>query len=435
MHTKELDVLFMQALLGILLPDKINIERRSTLFNAAANVLDAAQSMLLFIAVTRICSAAEGGVFSISMAVAYQMVVIGRYGMRDFQATDIHGDFTFSTYFLSRIVTTLFMCTFIAGYIVFNGYSLEKASIMIAVCLYKAVDVWEDVYHGYYQRNGRLDGAALSQTIRCGSSIALYITILLITKDLFLSTCISALYAMLVFVLLNKALRTAFSAPAFLHGQWAAVRKLLISCAPLGLCAALALFAINYPKYAIDSYLNDLSQTYYGALSMPVFAANLFSISIYRPILLHMARHWHSAQQPKLKQMIRRQLLFIAAITALSLILGYLWGIPVLSFVYGIDLKEYRPALLILLAGGGMAAISGFMTSVISVMRLQKYLIPGYAAALLVSVIAAALLMQRAGVDGASITFAVSMLVLALMTGAVVFCAVARIGFSKEGAE
>ena len=384
----------MQALLGFLLPNHCNIQRRSTLFNTLANVLDAAQSMLLFIAVTRICGAAEGGVFSISMAVAYQMVVIGRYGMRDFQATDIHGDYSFSSYLLSRIVTSFFMCLFIAGYIFFNSYSLEKAGIMIAVSLYKAVDVWEDVYHGYYQREGRLDGAALSQTIRYGSSIALYITVLLISKDLFLSTWISALYSMLAFVFLNKALRAAFSAPAFSHGQWMAVKILLVSCAPLGLCAALQLFIINFPKYSIDSYLNDMSQTYYGALSMPVFAVNLLSVSIYRPMLFHMAQHWHSGKQPELRQTIRKQLFLIAIITVLSLVLGYLWGIPVLSFVYGIELNGYRSALLILLAGGGMAAVSGFMTSVITVMRLQKYLIPGYVTALLASVFMAALLIQ-----------------------------------------
>ncbi len=391
--------------------------------------------MLLLIAVTRICGAAQGGAFSISMAVAYQMVVIGRYGMRDYQATDLHEDFTFSTYFISRIITSLFMFIYIACYIFFNGYSLEKAGILIAVSLYKAIDVWEDVYHGYYQREGRLDGAALSQTIRYGSSIALYILVLLITYDLLLSTLISAVYSMLVFVLLNKTLRTVFSAPAFLHRQRGTVKKLLICCAPLGLCAALQLFVINYPKYAIDSYLNDMSQTYYGALSMPVFAVNLLSISIYRPILLHLARHWHSAEGPELRRMIRKQLFFIAVITALSFVLGYLWGTPVLSFMYGIDLNGYRPALLILLAGGGMAAVSGFMTSVITVMRLQKYLIPGYITALLACVFMATLLIQQMGIEGASILFSVSMLLLALMTGIIVFRAIAKIGFPKEGAE
>ena len=52
-------------------------------FSATANTLDAIQTLLLFIEVTRTCGVLEGGIFSISMAVAYQMVVIGRYGMRD----------------------------------------------------------------------------------------------------------------------------------------------------------------------------------------------------------------------------------------------------------------------------------------------------------------------------------------------------------------
>ncbi len=123
----------MQTMKGFLMPAKCNNSRRSMVFNATANTLDAIQTLLLFIVVTRTCGVLEGGIFSISMAVAYQMVVIGRYGMRDYQATDIRNDFTFSAYFLSRLVTASFMFVWLAGYILWNGYEPQKAGVVIAV--------------------------------------------------------------------------------------------------------------------------------------------------------------------------------------------------------------------------------------------------------------------------------------------------------------
>lgn len=416
----------MQILLGFLMPERVSLHRRSTILNAAASMLDAAQSMLLLIAVTRVCGADQGGMLSISLAVAYQMVVIGRYGMRDFQATDIHEDFSFAAYVKSRIITSCMMLAFVAGYIFFNDYSLQKAGIMAAVSLYKAVDVVEDVYHGYYQRAGRLDSAALAQTIRYGTTIILYVTLLLITHDLLLSTIISASYSALIFVLLNKPLRTVFSAPALAKGQWPEVKKLLIQCAPLGICAFLQLFVINGPKYAIDVYLNDVAQTDYGAISMPLFAINLLSMSIYRPLLLNMAHLWHLSKFTELKKMMGKQFMFIAALTAAAMLLGYLWGIPVLSLLYGIDLSGYRKALMILIFGGGAAAVSGFMTSIIAVMRLQKRLMMGYGAAVLAELILAVVLVAKWGVTGASILFTVSMFLLAVITGTTVYGAIKR---------
>ncbi len=421
----------MQKLRGYLIPIKCNVNSRSFVFNTTANALDAIQSFLLFIVVTRTCGVREGGIFSIAMAVAYQMIVIGRYGMRDYQSTDIHKDFTFSAYFLSRLVTASFMFFWLAGYIFWNGYEPEKAGIVIAVALYKSIDVLEDVYHGYYQREGRLDSASLAQSIRLGFTILLYLAILLLTRNLLVATAISAIFSLLAFMLLNRTLRFVFAEPAYLHAQWPSVKQLLLKCAPLGICGFLQLYVVNYPKYAIDSFLTDTVQSYYGALSMPVFAINLLSISIYRPLLMQLAQNWQSSNKPALRQMLYKQLLFIVAITMMAMIFGYLFGIPVLSWIYGMNLEGYRPALMILLAGGGMAALAGFMTSVIAALRIQRFLLIGYGVTMLLEICAASYLVQKMGTVGASILFTTSMLMLALAASGIVMMTISKMDNTK----
>jgi O-antigen/teichoic acid export membrane protein len=422
----------MQKLRGYLVPIKCNVSRRSLVFNTTANALDAMQSLLLFVVVTRVCGVPEGGIFSIAMAVAYQMIVIGRYGMRDYQSTDIHKDFAFSTYFLSRLVTASCMFFWLAGYMLWKGYEPEKVSIVLAVAFYKSIDVIEDVYHGYYQREGRLDSASLAQTIRLSFTIFLYLTILVLTRNLLLATIISAVFSYLAFVLLNRTLRTVFAEPAFQHAHWPAVKQLLLKCAPLGICGFLQLYVVNYPKYAIDSFLTDTVQSYYGALSMPVFVINLLSISIYRPLLTQLASNWQTCNKSTLRQMLHKQFLFIAAITVMALIFGYLLGIPILSWIYGMNLEGYRPALMILLAGGGMAALAGFMTSVIAAMRVQQYLLIGYGVTMLLEIGLASLLVQKMGTVGASILFTTSMLVLALTTSGIVIRTMKKSGYPER---
>ncbi len=422
----------MQKLRGYLIPIKCNIKRRSLVFNTTANALDAMQSLLLFVVVTRTCGVLEGGIFSIAMAVAYQMIVIGRYGIRDYQSTDIHKEFTFSAYFLSRLVTASCMFFWLTGYIFWNGYEPEKAGIVIAVALYKSIDVLEDVYHGYYQREGRLDSASFAQTIRLALTILLYLAILLLTRDLLLATIISTIFTLLAFVLLNRTLRTVFKEPAFQHSQWPGVKQLLLKCAPLGIGGFLQLYVVNYPKYAIDSFLTDTVQSYYGALSMPVFVINLLSISLYRPLLMQLAQYWQTSNKSALRQMLYKQFLFIAAITVMAMIFGYLLGIPVLSWIYGMNLEGYRLALMILLAGGGMAALAGFMTSVIAAMRVQKYLLIGYGVTILLEFGVASLLVQKMGTVGASILFTTSMLVLALTTSGIVIRTMKKSGYPER---
>jgi O-antigen/teichoic acid export membrane protein len=323
------------------------------------------------------------------------------------------------------------MFIWLAGYICWNGYALNKAGIVLAVSLYKSADVLEDVYHGYYQQEGRLDSASLAQTIRLGLTIFVYLSLLLLTRDLLLSTIISTLISLLVFLLLNRTLRTVFQEPAFKNAQWPAVKRLLLKCAPLGICGFLQLFVVNYSKYAIDSFLTDTAQSYYGALSMPVFVINLLSISVYRPILIQLAKDWQAGGTLALGRMLLKQFLFIAAVTLAVMVLGYLWGIPVLSFIYGVDLSGYRPALMILLLGGGMAALAGFMTSVIAAIRVQKFLLIGYGAALLLEIIAAPELVQKMGTVGACVLFTASMLTLALAASGIVMKAMKKAGIRK----
>ena len=155
-----------------------NIEKSSYIWNMAGSMLMAFQSVIMLMILTRTVGLAEAGVFTIAYANASLFLNIGKYGMRNFQVSDVYGQFSFIEYLRSRWMTTLLMIIVSIAYIVHsslvNNYSFEKSMVIIWMCLFKIADAIEDVYYGMYQQKGRLDIAAKAMTLRMFFTIIIF---------------------------------------------------------------------------------------------------------------------------------------------------------------------------------------------------------------------------------------------------------------------
>ena len=91
----------------------------------------------------------------------------------------------------------------------------------------------------------------------------------------------------------------------------------------------------------------------------------------------------------------------------MAVIGGYLLGIPVLSLVYGVNLKKYKTALVILLIGGGALAFVTFFQMIITIVRKQHLLIIGYLLAFLSFIFGGRKIVDIFGIVGISIFYTV----------------------------
>jgi len=118
--------------------------KKDYFWNTMGSGMNAAFSVFLMMAVTRIAGAYVGGVFSFAYAVAQQLQSVGAYEMRGYQATDIRHFFKFGTYFASRIVTCGIMMICAAAYGFYHEGITEEAIVLILICALKALDAFED---------------------------------------------------------------------------------------------------------------------------------------------------------------------------------------------------------------------------------------------------------------------------------------------------
>ncbi|MDO5310732.1 MAG: hypothetical protein Q4E94_02360, partial [Clostridia bacterium] len=327
---------------------------------------------------------------------------------------DIKPLFTFGQYFTSRLITTLAMIGVSILYVFISGYTAQKAAIVLAFCAFKFVDVIEDIFHGHFQQQGRLDVGGMAATIRYIVSFIIFFVVILCTHDLLLTCIVSAITSFILFLILNLPVMSEFGGFSV---DWHArpVFKLLAECFPLFLGAFLYLYICNSPKFAIDANLSQEAQAYFGVLFMPVFVINLLSSFIYRPLLNQMAIDWNASDFKGLYRTIKRQLVIILLLTVICVFGGYFVGIPLLEIIYGLDLGAYRMVLAILMIGGGLAALTGFLGSLMTVIRRQTMLLIGYAIVAVIAYLFSSVLITRYYLMGAAVYYVILLFILALL--------------------
>ncbi len=399
---------------------KMSVQQSSYIWNMTAGMIFGFQSVFLLMVITRALGLYEAGLFTIAYANANLFLTIGKYGMKNYQATDVKNQFSFGEYLTSRYLSSAAMIVVSAGYILYTGHTLdytkEKMLIIFFMCLLKVVDAMEDVYLGWYQLKGRLDVGGKIMTLRLISTMLVWIAGMIILKSLLYSLIVACVFSVIVLIFFVKETYPQFKEDNKKESvQFGKVWKLLGICFPLFLGTFLAFYIGNAPKYAIDAQLTDEVQACYGFISMPVFIIGLLNGFIYQPILTQLAVLWKEKKVAVFVKKVLLECVVVAGITAAALIGGYLLGIPVLSILYHTDLTDYKAELLILLVGGGFLALSGFLLVALTIIRMQTISVVGYLITAVLAYILSPVMVRKSGVMGASVLYTLLMLLLAVL--------------------
>lgn len=409
-------------------------EAGNYIWNAIGGMLNAGQSVLVLIIVTRVCGLEAAGLYSIAFATGNLFMYLGNYGVRNYQVSDVDEKFPFRSYVLHRLLTVGLMLLAAAVYCAYSllrgAYSPAKTMTVAAMCLLKSIDCLEEVLEGRLHQRGRLDLAGKMMTVRLLVSIGGMLAVLVATGNLLTATNAAIILAAAAVVLMSSASRKTLlplqPAPATSVSAGSPARRggfrdaavLMRVCFPV--CAAnfLSFYLINAPKYAIDAAMNETAQAQYNFIAMPVFVIQLLSMFVYQPVLVRMTLSWNSAD----KKSFLRDFLQITAgllmIAALCLGGAYVLGIPVLSALYATDLSALKPELLWILVGGVFLAMNGFYSAVLTLMREQNRIPVTYLAGTVLSLILTPRFVGISGIMGAVISFVLIMAIVCALLSA-----------------
>lgn len=392
-----------------------NIARSSYIWNSFAGILNAAQSVILLIVIARTNGLYDAGLFSIGYAIANLTLTVGKYGMRNYQSTDIEEYYRFCDYFTSRLCTCVAMLLISMAYCaygaLFVSYTSEKIIVIFLLCLWKTVDAIEDVFHGEFQQKGRLDVAAKALSVRFILGVAIYVLCLYFSRNLILSTCCCCLLSIAVFMWLTVLSEKQFS-PIKGKLEFARIKNLLIENFPLCAGGFFSIYIGNVPKYAIDACLSEEMQACYNFIFMPVFVISLLAGFVFNPVLTKLAKAEIEKNYLAFRSMVCKQITVIIGISVFTILCAYLIGIPVLSWLYDTDLSNFRAELCILLIGGCFLGLVSFFSVVVTVLRKQRKLLLGYLCVAILAKLLSHFLVEHYQIMGASCLYAGLMFLL-----------------------
>ena len=389
-----------------------------------AGLVFAFQSVLMLIVLTYTVGLVESGVFVIAYANANLMHIIGKWGMRNYQVSDAQGEYSFSHYLGSRVITCFIMLVVSALLIIYlaiaGSYSIQKVFVLCVMCLFKLLDAVEDVYTGHYQKCGRLDVGSKCMAFRLVITLVTFTVLTVLLRNLLTALILSTIVSAGLLVIF---LRSTF--PEFDDDSKKEriddretfrkkVKSALIVCLPLFLGVFLSFYVANAHKYAIDQMMNDESQAVFGFLSMPVFIVALLAGFIFNPIIQPLSVAWAEGRVAEFICCVRKQAGYIALIILCVVLVGYFLGLPVLSFFYNTDLSGYKFEFMVLLVAGGFFALASLFTTVITIIRNQKMVAIGYAILAVAALVLSAFVIRAHGLCGAAVLY------LCLMAGSAV---------------
>lgn len=372
-------------------------------WNVIGSVCTSLLSVVLLFVVTRVNGVDPAGMFSITFATSTVLYSIGDFGMRVYQVTDSNRQHGFGVYLTARFVVDICMVLCGVIFVIISGYTATKAAVCLGLVGFRFVDAASETYQGEFQLNGRLDIGGKSVFYRTSAAIAVFMAVDIITKNVTAATMALLATNAVIWCCYDIRLIPRYTKErlSFKKNEIAAVIK---DCFPLFFSTFFSNYIVNAPKYAIDKLLTYDMQTYFNIIYLPTFTINLMSTFVLKPLLKGLGELWNGRQYRKFLGIVAKMGGVIAAITLLVEAVCYVMGIPILAFIYSVELKPYKTDLLILVLSGGFFALSVALFYALTTMRSQKIASLAYIAAALAGTFLPNILVTKAGLRGAAIS-------------------------------
>ncbi len=396
-------------------------DKKKFVWNMIGSMSNALSSFMLLTIVSRVNGSTDGGIFSLAFSTAQLLASVGCFEERAIQATDVQGKRTFSEYLTFRWITCALMLVCTCLYIWIGKHTGEKAIVIFLICFYKIIDSFSDGYQGLFQLKDRIDIAGMALGIRVIISTISFFILLVCTHSLIIASLSMVIVSVLFVVLFDRRKAKNYANTKLVFSVHSII-GIFGECFPLFLGTFMSGYILTASKYAIDLYLTDEIQSYFGFLLMPAFVINLFSLFVFRPLQTKMAVLWYAGNIKVFGKILRTCLLWIAFLTIGALLGSWFLGIPILNFVSGLDLMEYRIDLLIIMLGGGANALMALFYYVLSVMRKQYWVLIGYTVGFLLAAVGAPLMVKNLSIHGAAISYVVPMIVISLIFACMILC-------------
>lgn len=368
----------------------------------------------------RLVGEEAGAKFYMAFTTGQMLLTIGYFEIRPFHVTDVKQQYKAKEYFGFRVISSAAMlaCAVVVGivYVVNGKADVAGFMLIITMCILKMFDGIADVFEGEFQRNDRIDISGMSMAFRTMAIMAVFSIIAWVTRNIYAASAAAAVTGLAGTAVVAVVWSRWFE-PLSVSFDREKMKSLFRSTILLFIGSAMCMWLWNGTKYVVEWTLTDRDTLAYGIVFMPTMVINLGSSFVFKPMLTTLARHYEQGEYKAFAKLVAVLVATAVGITVVTLGAGAWLGIPVLSWLYDIELAPYKSVMLVLIAAGGFNAVSILFYYALTVMRLQKEIFAGYTITFVVSVILPIVMVKAMGIAGAGTSYLIVMMLLTALFG------------------
>lgn len=345
-----------------------NNTKKNVIWNMIGTTANAFNSLFFMIIVTRINGLKDSGIFTLAFSLACLFCFIGNYEGRVFQVTDVKQDFSNKEYVVHRISSCILMMVTVLIYCLIMKYDAYKMSVTFALCFMKCCEVFSDVFYGVLQKNDNLELVGKSLFFKSIASILVFIVLDMVTKNLLLS-CVGLDLIWLVVLFLYDIPKTK----NLIQNEEKISLMNIIKLYKDGFFSFsilfLAVYLVNAQKYALDGIVAESLQAVFGIVLMPATIISLACQYLLQPILNTVANLYALGQKKEFNILIFKSSLLVLVFGLVCIIGAYLFGIPVLNILYGVNISDYKLCLILIIVGAIFYSLSTLVSAALTTIR------------------------------------------------------------------
>ncbi len=381
---------------------------KDIIWNAMGSTLNAVNSLIFLIVVTRINGVKEAGIFTIGYATACLLYTIAVYYGRAFQVTDNTNEYSDKDYLVNRYIS-IFITIIIAllAAIILN-YKFHKLLILLLLTIFRATDALAESLYAVLQRNDKLAIVGKSMTIKAILCYICFFIVDLMTNNVAMAIVAIIVINLILIVIYDKRqlknCETSFDT-FDKHHVW----RLFKDGAFIFIFTFLTIYLVNSPKYVIDLTLSEESQTIYGIIAMPATVMSLLSNFICHPFLVKIKE---VLAQKNYKSLTKIVLLLLAVTTLLGLfiiIVAFFLGIPVLNLLYGLELEQYKWPFMLIMIGALSYGLWQLISQILIAMRITRSQTIIVVTSSILAAVLSYILIQKSALIGAGLSYMIVM--------------------------
>lgn len=368
----------------------------------------------------RLVGEEAGAKFYMAFTTGQMLLTIGYFEIRPFHVTDVKQQYKAKEYFGFRVISSAAMlaCAVVVGIVYVVNGKADAAGFMliITMCILKMFDGIADVFEGEFQRNDRIDISGMSMAFRTMAIMAVFSIIAWVTRNIYAASAAAAVTGLAGTAVVAVVWSRWFE-PLSVSFDREKMKSLFRSTILLFIGSAMCMWLWNGTKYVVEWTLTDRDTLAYGIVFMPTMVINLGSSFVFKPMLTTLARHYEQGEYKAFAKLVAVLVATAVGITVVTLGAGAWLGIPLLSWLYDIELAPYKSVMLVLIAAGGFNAVSILFYYALTVMRLQKEIFAGYTITFVVSIILPIVMVKAMGIAGAGTSYLIVMMLLTVLFG------------------